>query len=91
MGKGFGKGSQAQLGYLPARHTDFIFSVLAEELGFVGVFVVLALYLLVLWRMLETAQLARDRLGAFLVRGHRGRPSRSRLCTMSPWSRASCP
>jgi rod shape determining protein RodA len=69
VGRGFLEGSQAQLGYLPARHTDFIFSVLAEELGFIGVFVVLALYLLVLWRMLETARLARDRLGAFLVAG----------------------
>ncbi len=69
LGRGFREGSQAQLGYLPARHTDFIFSVLAEELGFVGVFVALSLYLLVLWRMLETARLARDRLGAFLVAG----------------------
>lgn len=68
-GRGFLEGSQAQLGYLPARHTDFIFSVLAEEAGFVGVVVVLLLYLLVLWRMLETARLARDRLGAFLVAG----------------------
>jgi rod shape determining protein RodA len=68
-GRGFLEGSQAQLGYLPARHTDFVFSVLAEETGFVGVFVALLLYLLVLWRMLETARLARDRLGAFLVAG----------------------
>lgn len=66
-GKGYGNGSQVQLGYLPARQTDFIFSVLAEELGFVGVSVVLALYLFVLWRALETAQLARDRVGAYLV------------------------
>jgi rod shape determining protein RodA len=43
--------------------------VLAEEAGFVGVVVALALYLLVVWRMLETARLARDRLGAFLVAG----------------------
>ena len=69
VGRGFLEGSQAQLGYLPARHTDFIFSVLAEEAGFIGVVVVLSLYLLVLWRMLETARLARDRLGAFLVAG----------------------
>jgi rod shape determining protein RodA len=68
-GRGFLEGSQAQLGYLPARHTDFVFSVLAEETGFVGVVVVLGLYLLVLWRLLETARLARDRLGAFLVAG----------------------
>ena len=69
FGKGYRKGSQSQLGYLPARHTDFVFSVLAEEIGFLGVVSVLALYLLVLWRALETAQLARDRVGAFLVAG----------------------
>jgi rod shape determining protein RodA len=69
LGRGFLEGSQAQLGYLPARHTDFVFSVLAEGMGFLGVVVVLGLYLLVVWRMLETARLARDRLGAFLVAG----------------------
>jgi rod shape determining protein RodA len=69
LGRGYKQGSQAQLGYLPARHTDFIFSVLAEEMGFLGVVGVLSLYLLVIWRMLETAQLARDRVGAFLVAG----------------------
>ncbi len=69
VGKGYKQGSQAQLGYLPARHTDFIFSVLAEENGFVGVLVVLGLYLFVLWRALETAQMARDRVGAFLAAG----------------------
>jgi rod shape determining protein RodA len=68
-GKGYRNGTQSQLGYLPARHTDFIFSVLAEELGFLGVVAALALYLLVLWRALETAQLARDRVGAFLAAG----------------------
>lgn len=67
LGKGYRQGTQNRLGYLPARHTDFVFSVLAEEMGFVGVLVVLGLYLLVLWRCLETAQLARDRVGAFLA------------------------
>lgn len=66
-GKGYKRGSQSQLGYLPARQTDFIFSVLAEENGFVGVVAVLGLYLFVLWRAFETAQLARDRVGAFLA------------------------
>ena len=66
-GKGYRNGSQSQLGYLPARHTDFVFSVLAEELGFLGVGAVLGLYLLVQWRVLDTAQLARDRVGAFLA------------------------
>ena len=68
-GKGYKQGSQSQLGYLPARHTDFIFSVLAEEVGFLGVVVVLGLYLLVLWRSLETARVARDRVGAYLAAG----------------------
>jgi rod shape determining protein RodA len=68
-GKGYRQGSQSQLGYLPARHTDFIFSVLAEEAGFIGVAVVLGLYMFVLWRALETAQLARDRAGTLLAAG----------------------
>jgi rod shape determining protein RodA len=68
-GKGYRAGSQSQLGYLPARQTDFIFSVLAEELGFLGVAVMLGLYLLVLWRGFEAAQMARDRAGAFLAAG----------------------
>ena len=66
-GKGYKQGSQSQLGYIPARHTDFIFSVLAEENGFVGVAVVLGLYLFVLWRAFDTAQMARDRVGAILA------------------------
>jgi rod shape determining protein RodA len=66
-GKGYGKGSQTQLGYLPARQTDFIFSVLAEEFGFLGVAGTLGLYLALLWRCLDIARRARDRLGAILV------------------------
>ena len=46
-----------------------VFSVLAEEMGFLGVIAVLGLYLLVLWRCLETARVARDRVGAFLAAG----------------------
>ena len=68
-GKGYKEGTQSQLGYLPARHTDFIFSVLAEENGFVGVVAVLGLYMFILWRAFETAQMARDRVGAFLAAG----------------------
>jgi len=68
-GKGFRQGTQGQLRFLPVAHNDFIFSVLAEERGFAGVIVALALYLFVIVRALETARLAKDRLGAFLVLG----------------------
>jgi rod shape determining protein RodA len=68
-GKGFTKGTQGQLRFLPVAHNDFIFSVLAEEQGFAGVLVVLSLYLLVIWRGLEAARLAKDRLGVYLVMG----------------------
>ena len=69
LGKGFQKGSQGAYGFLPVAHNDFVFSVLAEEQGFMGVLVTLALYLFVIWRSLDASKLARDRLGAFLVVG----------------------
>ena len=68
-GKGFAKGTQGQLRFLPVAHNDFIFSVLAEERGFAGVLVALGLYLFVILRSLEAAALAKDRLGSFLVLG----------------------
>jgi rod shape determining protein RodA len=68
-GKGFMEGTQGQLRFLPVAHNDFIFSVLAEEQGLVGVLVVLGLYLFVILRALEAARLAKDRLGAYLVLG----------------------
>jgi len=66
-GKGFLHGTQVNLAYLPARHTDFIFSVLGEEWGFAGVSVVLALYLYLIVESLGVAKAARDRGGTFLV------------------------
>ena len=68
-GKGFMKGTQGLYKFLPVAHNDFIFSVLAEERGFIGVLVVLGLYLFVILRSLEAARLAKDRLGAYLVAG----------------------
>jgi rod shape determining protein RodA len=68
-GKGFRQGTQGQLRFLPVAHNDFIFSVLAEEHGFAGVFVTLGLYLFVILRSIESARLAKDRLGAYLVLG----------------------
>ncbi len=68
-GKGFRMGTQGQLAFLPVAHNDFIFSVLAEEQGFVGVLVILGLYLFVVMRSLDAAKLAKDRLGTYLVVG----------------------
>jgi rod shape determining protein RodA len=68
-GKGYLQGTQGQYKFLPVAHNDFIYSVLAEELGFVGVVVTLGLYLFVIVRSVETARLAADRLGAYLVIG----------------------
>jgi rod shape determining protein RodA len=66
-GKGFMQGTQGQNGFLPVAHNDFVFSVLAEEHGFLGVLVAMALYLFVIVRSLDAAKLARDRLGSLLV------------------------
>ncbi|MGE3177980.1 MAG: rod shape-determining protein RodA [Vicinamibacterales bacterium] len=68
-GKGFRQGTQGQLRFLPVAHNDFIFSVLAEEQGFAGVMVALGLYLFVILRSIESARLAKDRLGSYLVLG----------------------
>ncbi len=68
-GKGFRQGTQGQYKFLPVAHNDFIFSVLAEEQGFIGVLAALGLYLFVILRSIEAARLAKDRLGAYLVGG----------------------
>jgi rod shape determining protein RodA len=69
MGKGFMKGTQGQYKFLPVAHNDFIFSVLAEEQGFLGVLTALGLYLFVILRSIEAARMAKDRIGAYLVGG----------------------
>lgn len=69
LGKGFGQGTQGAYRFLPEAHNDFVFAVLAEEHGFIGVVVVLGLFLFVILRSLEAARLARDRVGAFLAGG----------------------
>jgi rod shape determining protein RodA len=70
-GKGWTEGTQAKLGYLPPRvaHNDFIFSVIAEEKGFLGSITVIGLFGVVLWNGLRIAGLARDRFGALLALG----------------------
>jgi rod shape determining protein RodA len=67
FGKGFLNGTQGGYGFLPVADNDFVYSVLAEEHGFLGVLVTLGLYLFVLVRSLDAAKLAKDRVGAFLV------------------------
>ncbi len=60
LGKGFGYGSQNQLNFLPERQTDFVFSVIGEELGFVGVLALFLCYGLIGWRLVVRAIRARD-------------------------------
>jgi rod shape determining protein RodA len=71
IGKGWTEGTQARLGYLPpaVAHNDFIFSVIAEEKGFLGSITVVGLFGVVLWNGLRIAGLARDRFGALLALG----------------------
>lgn len=68
-GKGFGKGSQNQLGFVPVRYSDFILAALAEEQGFIGVCVVLLLFLGLILRLVDNAQKAKDRAGMFVAMG----------------------
>ncbi len=69
LGKGFRKGTQSQLDFLPERHTDFIYSVLSEEHGFIGSFTVLTLYFILIFVGVKIATQARDKFGALLVIG----------------------
>lgn len=68
-GKGFGKGSQNQLGFVPVRYSDFILAALAEEQGFIGVCLVLLLYLGLILRLVDNAQKAKDKAGMYVVMG----------------------
>ncbi len=72
FGKGFRKGTQSQLEFLPERHTDFIFSVLSEEHGFFGSVMTLGLFSLIYLMAIKIGAQARDRFGAFLVVGALG-------------------
>jgi rod shape determining protein RodA len=68
-GRGVTRGTQTQLRFLPATHTDLIFSSFAEEHGFVGVVVVLGLYFLLLMQIVQNAQMAPDRAGMYVCMG----------------------
>lgn len=69
FGKGLFGGTQSQLNFLPENHTDFIFAVVGEELGFVGSVILLILYLIVLYRSVKIANESRDNFGTLLAVG----------------------
>ncbi len=69
VGKGYANGTQSQLRFLRVRHTDFIFSVIAEEFGFIGGLVVLGLISVVILRILRGARMASDALGSLICYG----------------------
>jgi rod shape determining protein RodA len=68
-GRGYLEGTQSQLHFIPAQHTDFIFTIVGEELGFIGALFLLALYLVLLWRALYIMEHADDTLGMLLAGG----------------------
>ncbi len=69
MGKGLFEGTQTSLSYVPENHTDFIFTVVGEEFGFVGAAIVLALFLVIIWRGLRIAVLSKDLFGTLIAAG----------------------
>jgi rod shape determining protein RodA len=69
FGKGLLHGTQNLLHFIPEQHTDFIFTVIGEELGFVGAILMLALFALWLWRAGTIAMQAKDRLGMLMAVG----------------------
>jgi rod shape determining protein RodA len=68
-GKGFRKGTQSQMAFLPERHTDFIFAVIAEERGFLGASFLVVLYVILLLVGVESAKAAKDKMGALMAGG----------------------
>lgn len=72
FGKGVLNGTQSSLHFLPANHTDFVFSVIAEEFGFLGSVIVLALFVVIIWRGLHIAAVAKDNYGTLLATGATG-------------------
>jgi rod shape determining protein RodA len=69
MGQGFTKGKQNRGNFLPAEDTDFIISLVAEEWGFLGIIIVLGLYLFLIYRCLYIAYSARDFVGSMIAAG----------------------
>ncbi len=68
-GRGLFQGTQSQLDFLPEKHTDFIFSVVGEELGFLGAMALLAVYLFMVWKVFQVALEAKDLFGRLICIG----------------------
>ena len=71
-GKGYLDGTQTHLNFLPAHHTDFIFAVIGEELGFMGALLLLGLFAVIIWRALRIARLSEDMYGRLIATGVAG-------------------
>ncbi|HEY7659962.1 MAG TPA: rod shape-determining protein RodA [Actinomycetota bacterium] len=69
FGLGYLRGTQTNLDFVPEQHTDFVFTVVGEEFGFIGASVLLALYGLLLWRAFRIALLSKDPFGTYLAAG----------------------
>ena len=69
FGKGLFHGTQTQLDYLPAKHTDFIFAVIGEELGIIGCAVVIALLFTLIFRCIANSRLAKNEFGSYICIG----------------------
>jgi rod shape determining protein RodA len=69
FGRGYLNGTQTNLDFVPEQHTDFVFTVVGEELGFVGAIGLLALFAILLWRGFRTALMSRDAFGTLLAMG----------------------
>lgn len=72
VGKGFLKGTQTNLDYVPEQHTDFIFTAIGEEKGFLGAIATLGLFGFLVWRALRIAMLSKDTFGSLLAAGFAG-------------------
>lgn len=72
FGTGFLKGSQTQYGYLPIKSSDFIFSVISEEFGFIGSVIVIVLFTILILRVIKVSQNARDPFASYVVMGVAG-------------------
>jgi rod shape determining protein RodA len=69
LGQGYGQGTQVQLRFLKVRHTDFIFSAISEEFGFVGALLIMLILLFIVYRILRAGRLAHDPYGALICYG----------------------